>query len=100
MTEVDGVRWPSVSHFGARPTFKDAGPAIETHIIGFDGDIYGRKVALGLIDRIRDIIAFPSVGELVGQMTADRAVAKRRLAELGFSDQARMRIQRYGKIVS
>jgi len=100
VAEVDGVRWPSVSHFGRRPTFKGAKPSIETHIIGFQEDLYGKRINLGLIDRMRDIAAFPTVQELVRQLLTDRATAKRRLAELGFSTDARMRVQRYGKIVA
>jgi len=98
IVEVDGVRWPSISHFGPRPTFKDAVPSVETHIIGFDADIYGKKLGLGVIDRMRDIITFASPADLVRQMQQDRILARKRLAELGFSADARMRLQRYGQI--
>lgn len=99
VAEIDGVRMPSVSHFGARPTFKNAAPSIETHVIGYHGNLYGNRIHLGFVDRMRDIAAFPSVIELVRQLILDRAFAKRRLAELGFSHDARMRIQRYGTII-
>lgn len=100
VTEINGVRYPSVSHFGERPTFKNAATAIETHVIGYSDDMYGKQVDLGMIDRLRDVVAFTSAQDLVRQLLIDRASAKRRLAELGFSDDARMRIQRYGKIIS
>ena len=99
VTEIDGVRWPSVSHLGDRPTFKGAKPAIETHVIGFNENLYGKRINIGLVDRLREVMAFNSPQELVRQMVIDRASAKRRLAELGFSTDARMRIQRYGKII-
>ncbi|MCF7810783.1 riboflavin biosynthesis protein RibF, partial [bacterium] len=41
ITEFDGMRLPSVSHIGGRPTFPGSEPSIETHIIGFNEDIYG-----------------------------------------------------------
>lgn len=99
VVEVDNYRYPSVSHFGERPTFPGAAPSIETHIIGFDGNIYDHTLQLGMIDRLRDIGAFPNPQMLVKQMLMDRAYSKRRLAELGFSNDARMRMQRYGKII-
>lgn len=99
VTEVNGIRWPSVTHFGDRPTFKGAVPAIETHLMGFTGEIYEEEVRLGMVDRMRDISIFPTANALVQQMTTDRIYARRRLAELGYSRDARMRIQRYGKII-
>ncbi|MDP8227888.1 MAG: bifunctional riboflavin kinase/FAD synthetase [Candidatus Electryoneaceae bacterium] len=98
IAELGGFRYPSVSHFGKRPMFPNATPSIETHIIGFDRDIYGKKIKIGLIDRLRDSGRFPSVEELVRQLHQDRKDAIRRLAELGFDQDARLRQQRYGKM--
>ncbi len=99
VTEVDGVRWPSVSHFGPRPTFRGATPALETFLIGFREEIYGKVIRVGLIDKLRDIRTFKSVTELVGQLGTDVRGSAQRLAELGFGPTARLRIQRYGKIL-
>ncbi len=99
VAEFDSIRWPSVSHFGPRPTFKGAAPSVETHIIGFKGDLYGHIMQLGLIDRMRDIIAFTSAQALLQQMALDMKTAIQRLAELGFGPKARLRIQRYGRII-
>lgn len=85
ITEIDGVEWQSVSHFGSRPTFPDAKPSMETHIIGFDGDLYGKMIRVGLIDRLRGIEAFSSVRELVDRMEQDREMSIKRLGELGFT---------------
>ncbi len=99
VTEIDGYRLPSVSHLGDRPTFKGAAPAIETHVIGLNDNLYRKRINIGMVDRLRDVMAFATPQDLVRQMIVDRAGAKRRLAELGFSVDARMRIQRYGKII-
>ena len=98
VTEVDGRRHPSVSHFGERPTFPGAAPAIETHLIGFKGEITGRKMRIGLVMRLRDIAAFASPGELVAQMERDRSQARRELKRLGFATRARLTTRRFGKI--
>lgn len=99
VTEVDGIRRPSVSHFGPRPTFKGANATMETHIIGFRREIYGKSVRVGLVDKLRDIMTFTSAGELVRQIRTDSREATQRLAELGFEEDARLRIQRLGKVL-
>ncbi len=98
VTEVDGNRWPSVSHFGERPTFPKAEPSVESHIIGFKGEIEGREVKVGLVDRLRAPAAFDSPKLLVRQMTQDRSEAVKRLSELGFGDNARFRSRRFGRL--
>ncbi len=99
VTEVDGIRWPSVSHFGPRPTFRGASPAFETFIIGFRKDIYGKDVRVGFIDVLRDIKTFRTPAELVQQLRMDIRNSAQRLAELGFGSNARLRIQRFGKVL-
>ncbi len=98
ITELDGRRWPSVSHFGSRPTFPGIPAAIETHIIGFDEDIYGCHLRVGLVDRIRGTVAFDSVAELIAQMNLDRCEAVERLRSAGFGERARRKSRRLGYI--
>jgi len=98
LTEVNGIRFPSVSHFGDRPTFPGAKASVESHIIHFTKDVYGADIRIGLVDKLRDVKAFTSVPELVHQMHDDRSNAMQRLAELGFAKDARLRQQRYGVI--
>ena len=99
ITEINGIRWPSVSHIGPRPTFKNAKPTVETHIIGFKDEIYSQAIRVGLIDKLRDILTFKIPSELISQLRADLRNSAQRLAELGFGNNARLRIQRYGKIL-
>jgi len=100
ITELDGVRYPSVSHFGPRPTFSGLGPAIETHLIGFDDDIYGRTIRVGLVDRIRDTFAFKAVEELIRQMEIDRRSASERIEAAGFKIGARQKDRRLGVFIA
>ena len=69
---VDGVL-----HLGPRPTFAGLPPSIELHLFDFDEDIYGRRVRVEFIDRIRDIAHFGSVEALVKAMEADCSAARR-----------------------
>ncbi|HSJ25021.1 MAG TPA: bifunctional riboflavin kinase/FAD synthetase [Longimicrobiales bacterium] len=75
---VDGVL-----HLGPRPTFAGLPPSVELHIFDFDGDLYGHRIRVDFIERIRDIAAFTSVDGLVRAMAADCEEGRRLLAERG-----------------
>ena len=85
VTEIGGLRWPSVSHIGPRPTFPGADPTIETHLIGFDDDLYELKIRIGLVARQREVAAFHDVSALIEQMMIDRRQAIDQVAEMGYS---------------
>jgi riboflavin kinase/FMN adenylyltransferase len=68
---------PAAINVGVRPTFEVDGPAnIEVHIIGFNGDLYGRELTVDLTARIRKERRFPSVDALVEQLRRDVAAAR------------------------
>lgn len=70
---VDGVKYPGVCNIGVRPTIADGrGMTIETHIIGFDRDIYGKEIGIEFVERIRDEVKFSGLEELKTQLTKDR----------------------------
>jgi riboflavin kinase/FMN adenylyltransferase len=77
--EVDAPgTWPAVVNIGVRPTVDDSGLLkIEAHLLGFEGDLYGKTMALGLVQRIRAELAFDSVAELGRQIKRDAIEAKR-----------------------
>jgi riboflavin kinase / FMN adenylyltransferase len=63
---VDGVL-----HLGPRPTFAGLPPSIELHLFDFDGDLYGARIKVEFIDRVRDIARFDSVAALIRAMEVD-----------------------------
>lgn len=63
--------WPSVTSYGTRPTFAGADQRIETHILDFQGDIYGCEVEVRLLAFIRPELRFASVVDLVATMQSD-----------------------------
>jgi len=69
--EFGGRRFPSVTSIGWNPTFGKGPKTIETHILGFDGNAYGRRVRLFFVDRIRGEKKFESVELLVAQIRQD-----------------------------
>lgn len=70
---VDGVRYQGMTNIGVRPTVGENGNlTIETHIFGFDEDIYGLDIRICFLRRIREERRFASLGELAAQLCRDR----------------------------
>jgi len=83
MTTIDGIVHPSITNVGVRPTFGDtAKTTIEAYLLGYDGDLYGRQVRLGFVQRLRDERKFDDVDALRAQIEADRRRAERLFAQL------------------
>jgi riboflavin kinase/FMN adenylyltransferase len=79
-TRVHGVAdrpWPSVSSFGTRPTVGGVEPLLEAHLFDFDGDLYGRRIEVEFVARLRDEEKFPDLPTLVAQMHRDAGEARR-----------------------
>lgn len=69
---VDGTCYKSVTNIGDNPTVKDDGIiSVESNILGFDGDIYGKEITVEFLDRIRDEKKFDSLEELKKQIQSD-----------------------------
>jgi riboflavin kinase / FMN adenylyltransferase len=79
---VNGVAHASLTNIGVRPTFGESERTIETHVLSFDGDLYGREVRLAFVQRLRDERRFEDVDALRAQIEADRRRAERLFAQL------------------
>ena len=61
-----------MTNIGVRPTFGETPKAsVETHVLGFSGDLYGRGWSLAFVQRLRDERRFPDVDALREQIAAD-----------------------------
>lgn len=56
---------------GCHPTVPDGPPTIEAHILGFDGDIYGRRAEIEYLKFLRPERKFASLEELKAQLEQD-----------------------------
>jgi riboflavin kinase/FMN adenylyltransferase len=74
--QLDNERFKSITNVGMRPTFGENQLLIETHIIDFKRDIYGKTMKIEFIDRLRDERRFESVDALVAQISKDAERAK------------------------
>jgi len=66
-----------LTNVGIKPTFAGLSLTVETHLPGFDGDLYGARLELGFRHRIRGERAFPDRSALVDQIASDVAEGKR-----------------------
>ncbi len=73
----EGQRWPAAANIGPNPTFGENARKVEVHLIGFQGDLYGRPLAIDFIERLRDTRPFKSVAELIEQLRHDIVQAER-----------------------
>jgi riboflavin kinase / FMN adenylyltransferase len=73
---------PAAVNVGVRPTFdSDLGVLIETFLIDFSGDLYGRTLRVAFVEKLRDEIAYEGVDPLIAQMRQDVEDARRICAD-------------------
>ena len=70
----------AVANVGCNPTFGNRERTLETHLLDFDGDLYGRRLEIAFVAALRGEIRFPDPGALVRQIRADIDSARRLLA--------------------
>lgn len=71
-TCVDGIWYRSVTNIGRRPSFENDEQRSETHIIGYDGDLYGKSIEVRLQKYKRGEMKFNSLDELKAQLEKDK----------------------------
>ena len=79
---VGAQPWPAVASFGTRPTVAGKEPLLEAHLFDFDGDLYGRRIEVEFVARLRDEEKFADLPALVAQMHRDAAQARAILSNL------------------
>ena len=70
-TIIEEERFLSLANFGSKPTFIDEDFSLEVHLIDFSGDLYERKLAFKIIERLRGEKRFSSPRELKEQIKKD-----------------------------
>lgn len=71
-TNINGMVYESVTNIGHNPTFNTGYDIhVETHILGFNRDIYGENIVVSFYKKLRDEKKFSSVNELVTQIDLD-----------------------------
>ena len=70
-TTVDGKKYESLTNIGVRPTIGSCFISSETHILDFNGDLYGKDILVALYSYIRPEMKFASIDELYTQINLD-----------------------------
>mgnify|MGYP001141111602 CR=1 FL=1 len=75
---LNGEPLPGVASLGKRPTVKspDAVPVLEVHLFDFNAEIYGRRVRVDFLHKLRDEEKYPDLDSLVAQIRRDVDNAK------------------------
>jgi riboflavin kinase/FMN adenylyltransferase len=83
---LDGKSYATGVSIGTMPTFGENRRQIEAHLIGFDGDLYGRTIRLELLDWLREQQKFADVERLKLQLGRDMAEVAARYGFLTAGD--------------
>ncbi len=71
---------PAVCSIGLRPTIGGTEPLLEVHFFDFNGDLYGQRLEVEFVAKLRDESHFANIEQLVAQMRRDEAAARAILA--------------------
>lgn len=75
--KVNGKAHPAVLNIGTAPTFGGKDRCVEVHILDFKDSIYGKKMEVSFVARLRDEKAFPSKDALIKQIRKDTERARK-----------------------
>ncbi|MGN6312555.1 MAG: bifunctional riboflavin kinase/FAD synthetase [Rhodanobacteraceae bacterium] len=78
---IDAKPWAGVASLGVRPMFDGNEPLLETHLFDFEGDLYGRRIEVEFVAKLRDEEKFADLDALRAQMDKDAMQARRILEE-------------------
>ncbi|MGH8156681.1 MAG: bifunctional riboflavin kinase/FAD synthetase [Rhodanobacter sp.] len=69
--------WPGVASLGVRPTVNEVSePLLEVHLFDFDGNLYGQRMAVEFVAKLRDEQKFDGLEPLKVQMALDSRMAR------------------------
>jgi riboflavin kinase/FMN adenylyltransferase len=75
-----GERLPAAVSIGTNPTFAGGDRRVEAHVLDFDGDLYGERLALDFVVRLREQRTYAGIEPLVAQIREDVAQTREILA--------------------
>lgn len=77
----NGTAWhDGVANLGTRPAVGGEGFLVEAHLFDFDDNLYGRRMEVEFVEKLRDETNFEEIDDLVAQMREDERQARASLA--------------------
>jgi len=74
--EINGERFPAMMNIGMRPTFDGQRQTLEVNILDFEGDLYGQRLTIHFVERLRAEQRFDSSEALAQQLAIDAEQAR------------------------
>jgi riboflavin kinase/FMN adenylyltransferase len=74
--DVAGKKYGGIANMGTRPTVDGQNPVLEVHILEFSGNLYGKKITVEFLKKVRDEKKFDGLGALKEQIFKDISSAK------------------------
>ena len=74
--DVDGKKYGGIANMGTRPTVDGQNPVLEVHILEFSGNLYGKKITVEFLKKVRDEKKFDGLDALKEQIFKDISSAK------------------------
>jgi riboflavin kinase/FMN adenylyltransferase len=71
---------PGALYIGTKPTFAGQARTVEVHMLGLEGNLYGKRVEVSFVERLRDEVRFEDGAHLSKAIRRDVARAKRILS--------------------
>ncbi|MDO8486987.1 MAG: riboflavin kinase [Candidatus Curtissbacteria bacterium] len=76
LATIDKHQYPALTFIGAAKTFREKDVKAETHLLSFRENIYGKRISVRLLVKIRGNQNFKSAKMLVLQMKRDKQIAE------------------------
>lgn len=73
---VGGRRYRAMTSIGKNITFGGTELRLEANILGFTQDIYGQTIEIYWLDKIRDMVKFNGIDDLVSQLNTDKKITE------------------------
>jgi riboflavin kinase/FMN adenylyltransferase len=83
LTRFNGTMYQAMTNIGRNPTFGEGDRTVESYMVDYHGDLYGKEVYLDIVARIRDEKKFASAEELKKQIGQDIVQGKTILESIG-----------------
>ena len=72
LVDIDGRTYQGAANVGVRPTVGDlVKPVLEVHLLDFTGDLYGKRIDVEFVAKIRDEEKFTTLDKLVERIQRD-----------------------------
>lgn len=78
----DGNSYPAAVHVGPNVTFQEQETKVEIHLLDFCGCVYGSRLQVEFLERLRDLVSFESREALRVQIAKDVQETRRKVEEM------------------